>query len=125
MVLMDRYVFDGPGSKQELIGKVTEMRSAPRMGFKRIELEEKGTARRTVAVDIPIKQAAEIERKKSYKFLVEEKDAPKYAGQQPKKIGSYSVYDTSEKPKEISPNNGRRELKRSDGRDGTNSTRKY
>jgi predicted secreted protein len=122
---MDRYVFDGPGSKQELVGKVMEMKSAPKAGFKRIEIQEKGVTRRTVEVDIPIKQAADIERKKSYKFLVDEKPAPAYAGQQPRKMAGYASFDSSEKPKEISANNGRREVKRSDGRDGTNSTRKH
>lgn len=116
----------GPGSKQELVGRIAEMKAAPRMGHKRVEIKEKGGTNRTLEIDVPIKQAQDLERKKSYKFLVEEKEKPAYAGSSSRGAGQdYTIYNGLDKPKELSDGGFRREPKRSDGRSASSNTRKY
>jgi hypothetical protein len=116
----------GAGSKQEIVGRIAEMKAAPRMGQKRVEIKEKGGSHRTLEIDVPIKEAQELERKKSYKFLVEEKEKPVYAGSSSRQgSGNYSIFNAVEKPREVSDAAFRREPKRSDGRSASSNTRKY
>lgn len=115
----------GAGSRQEIVGRIAEMKAAPRMGQQRVEVKEKGGLHRTIEIDIPIKEAQELERKKSYKFLVEEKEKPVYAGSSSRQTGgNYSIFNAVEKPKAISDTAFRREPKRSDGRSASSNTRK-
>ncbi len=120
----ERFSFEGEkGSKQELIGCVTEMRAAPMGGYKRIEIEEKKGQRRTLEIDMPIEETFDIKRKQSYKFMVEEKKFPVYAGQAKHKP-EVRLFESDEKPVEVK-GSFRREPKRSDGRGPGSNTRKY
>ena len=72
---------------------VTNIKGSPEKGMKRLIVREKSGMRRSAGVDIPIKEAKNVERKETYSFKVEEKSETRY-GRQSNKSSSASGFKT-------------------------------
>ena len=103
-----RFNFGDGEDKQTLVGKVTDIKSAPGAGEKRIIVREKSGARASVAVDMPAGCSKDIERKETYCFTVQEKNQSREgcdSGR--KKPPSYRAYDCEDKPSLYTGREGR------------------
>lgn len=81
-------------------GRVKDIKVSPEKGKKRIVTQEKSGNRNTFMVDIPFKEAKEIERKKAYDFKVYEKtlDEDRPGGMSRKKVGGIKHFSCDERP---------------------------
>lgn len=84
--------------KEVLVGKVEDVKAAAETGKKRLIVREKGGARLAHSVEVPIPHMNDIERKKDYKFLVEEKDRERRYGYVREKRSGTRNYFSDDKP---------------------------
>ena len=90
-------IFDNRGSSEIKNGTVSDIKASPERGKKRVIVREKSARAQSFAVDIPMREAREIERKETYSFRVENKPAKSYGGSREKKIG-FRAYNCDEAP---------------------------
>lgn len=94
-----QYCLGSDGPKQEKHGTVRSIKGSPEKGKKRLVIREKSTGGRSCSIDIDIKAAKKIERKKAYTFRVDEKNSDdRYGSMGRKKNAGHKVYDCSDAP---------------------------
>jgi len=80
----------GSGPKNIKNGTVSDIKASPERGKKRIIVREKSARAQSFAVDIPMREARDVEPKESYSFDVKEKPIKPYGSD--KKTGFKSYY---------------------------------
>lgn len=77
---------------------VSDIKASPEKGKKRIIAREKSARGQSFAMDIPMREARDIERKRAYTFDVYDKPSKSYGGGgREKKIG-YRAYNCDDAP---------------------------
>jgi len=94
------------GKSKKIVGKVEDIITAPQPGEKRLMVREKTGARRTVAVDVPIRHTTEVERKETYRFDAVEKDTSRYGYKGRPSTTGFKAYQSDEKPEVYSGSGG-------------------
>lgn len=79
--------------------RVATVKGSPEKGKMRVVAKTKTGMRKAIAVDLAAKDAAKIERKKDYTFVVKEKSDDRYGGRP--KAGGFKTYESDEAPKEF------------------------
>ncbi len=104
---MGRYSFtngyDGDGSLEKITAMVQEIKASPKSGHKRLVVREKGKTMSHAVIDIKMKDAKDVEEKKSYMFDVREKDYSRNPGQQRRKAADFKGYDCEGMPEDYTP----------------------
>lgn len=114
---------EGSGPKNIKNGTVSDIKAAPERGKKRIIVREKSARAQSFAVDIPMKEARQIERKEAYAFDVREKPEKSYGRE--KKTG-FKTYYCDEAPEKYGGSGGQQFKDFSDGnRLNTSSRTKF
>lgn len=91
-----RFSVEGSVPKDIKNGTVSDIKASPEKGKKRIIAREKSAFGQCFAVDIPVKEAKNIERKEAYSFQVQEKEENRYGGR--KKQTGFKTYYCDEVP---------------------------
>lgn len=100
------------GPKNIKNGTVSDIKASPERGKKRIIVREKSARAQSFAVDIPMREARNVERKESYSFDVKEKPIKPYGSD--KKTGFKSYY-CDEAPEKYGGGGGQQFKSFSDG----------
>ena len=89
--------------KDELSGRVTDIKASPERGYKRVIVRERTYAGQSCAIDIPYKEARDIKRKESYSFDVTQKQEKTYGGARARS-DSFKTYYCEDSPRDYVPN---------------------
>lgn len=94
------YGSSNSGNKDIIVGKIEDIKASPSPGERRVVVREKGGRRATLAVDMPTRCSKDLERKETYAFAVEEKDAKNFAGtsQRLKAASRFKSYHCDDAP---------------------------
>lgn len=92
-----RYGCSDNSNKQRLTGKIEDIKPAPQHGEKRLIVREKGGGK-SIAIDIDTDCSTGLERKQSYNFLVEEKNATRSGQGSRMKSPSFKSYHCEDEP---------------------------
>ena len=96
-----QYCLGSEAPKAEKHGTVRAIKGSPEKGKKRLLVREKSTGGRCCSIDIDIKAAKKVERKKDYTFRVDEKHSDdRYGSMGRKKNSGHRIYDCSDAPTE-------------------------
>lgn len=96
-----QYCLGSEAPKQEKHGTVRNIKGSPEKGKKRLLVREKSTGGRTFSVDVDIRSANKVERKKDYTFRVEEKNGDdRYGSMGRKKKSGHRIYSCEGAPSE-------------------------
>lgn len=91
------YGFGDDSNKQKLTGRIEDIKPAPQHGEKRLIVRDKAGGK-SVAVDIKTDCSVGLERKETYHFLVEEKDAVRSGQGSRMKSSSFKSYQCEDAP---------------------------
>lgn len=106
-----RHNFGGEGGKERIVGKVEDIKAAPKTGEKRVIIREKDGSRSSMAVDMPTGCCTDLERKKTYSFEAEKKQSHHNGGGQMRnETQSYRAYHCDTKPHEYTGTEGRTDV---------------
>lgn len=94
-------IFQGERITEKKSATVSDIKASPEKGKKRVIAREKSARGQCFAMDVPIREARMIERKKTYVFDVEEKPAKSYGGGRAKKTG-FRTYNCDSAPMDYS-----------------------
>ncbi|HPD82929.1 MAG: hypothetical protein R3D88_03360 [Alphaproteobacteria bacterium] len=89
---------EGSGTKEIKRAEVIDTKAAPTTGYKRVLVREKSVSGQMAAIDIPVKEAGKIEKKKTYNFAVEEKDENRYGASSRSKKCGFKTYICEDAP---------------------------
>ena len=93
-----QYGFGDGGGKDIVVGKIEDIKSAPKYGERRVIVREKSGRRSTMAVDMPSDCSAKLERKETYRFRVEEKEDTRGGYKSASRSSSFRIYHCDDAP---------------------------
>jgi len=89
------------GDKEELIGTIQEKKASPERGHKRLIVKEKYGRRKAVAIDVPVPTSTKVDRKETYRFMVEDKEksrGERYGGEHKSQTSGFRTYRSDDMP---------------------------